>query len=170
MAKEFLLEIGTEEIPAKFTPGALKELEEQTKLLLGELRLKFSGLAVYGTPRRLTVLVSGLVDKQEDLNTEIKGPAVKAAYDSQGAPTKAALGFAKGQGVKVEDLFVQEVKGVPCVYARKSEAGKALYPYCRNYDDLISSLHFPNNAGIWLPFCPSYPLAFGSLWSGCYSV
>ncbi|HWQ72614.1 MAG TPA: glycine--tRNA ligase subunit beta [Desulfitobacteriaceae bacterium] len=144
MAKEFLLEIGTEEIPAKFTPGALKELEEQTKLLLGELRLKFSGLAVYGTPRRLTVLVSGLVDKQEDLNTEIKGPAVKAAYDSQGAPTKAALGFAKGQGVKVEDLFVQEVKGVPCVYARKSEAGKAALSLLPQLCiDLISSLHFP---------------------------
>jgi glycyl-tRNA synthetase beta chain len=144
MAKDFLLEIGTEEIPAKFTPGALKQLEEQTKLQLGELRLKFSGLAVYATPRRLTVLVCGLVEKQEDLKIEIKGPAVKAAYDSEGAPTKAALGFAKGQGVKVEDLFVQEIKGVPCVYARRSEAGKetsALLPQL--CIDLITSLHFP---------------------------
>jgi glycyl-tRNA synthetase beta chain len=144
MAKDFLLEIGTEEIPAKFTPGALEQLAEQTKLRLGELRLNFAGLATYATPRRLTVLVSGLIEKQEDLNTEIKGPAVKAAYDSEGAPTKAALGFAKGQGVRVEDLFVQDVKGVPCVYARKSEAGKetsVLLPQL--CIDLITSLHFP---------------------------
>ncbi len=144
MAKDFLLEIGTEEIPAKFTPGALKQLEEKTKSRLIELRLEFTGLATYATPRRLAVLVSGLEEKQEDLKAEIKGPAVKAAYDPGGAPTKAALGFAKGQGVEVEELFVQELNGVPYVYARKSEAGQntsALLPQlCL---DLITSLNFP---------------------------
>ena len=84
MAKDFLLEIGTEEIPAKFTPGALKQLEEKTKSRLIELRLEFTGLATYATPRRLAVLVSGLEEKQEDLKAEIKGPAVKAAYDPGG--------------------------------------------------------------------------------------
>ncbi|MDD4346608.1 MAG: glycine--tRNA ligase subunit beta [Desulfitobacteriaceae bacterium] len=144
MAKDFLLEIGTEEIPAKFTPGALEQLAGQTNLRLGGLRLNFAGLATYATPRRLAVLVSGLAEKQEDLQTEVKGPAVKAAYDSAGAPTKAALGFAKSQGVRVEDLFVQEHKGVPCVYARKSEAGQAtlalLPQLCL---ELIRSLNFP---------------------------
>ncbi|MFZ3100966.1 MAG: glycine--tRNA ligase subunit beta [Desulfitobacteriaceae bacterium] len=144
MAKDFLLEIGTEEIPAKFTPGALKQLEEQTKSRLLELRVGFTSLAAYATPRRLAVLVSGLVEKQADLKAEIKGPAVKAAYDSGGAPTKAALGFAKGQGVEVEELFIQELNGVPYVYARKSEAGQktsVLLPQlCL---DLITSLNFP---------------------------
>ncbi|MHB8125617.1 MAG: glycine--tRNA ligase subunit beta [Desulfitobacteriaceae bacterium] len=144
MAKDFLLEIGTEEIPAKFTPGALRQLEEQTKSRLAELRVGFTGLATYATPRRLAVMVSGLLEKQEDLKAEIKGPAVKAAYDSGGAPTKAVLGFAKGQGVKVDDLFVQELNGVPYVFARKSEAGQetsVLLPQlCL---DLITSLHFP---------------------------
>ncbi len=144
MAKDFLLEIGTEEIPAKFTPGALKQLEEQTKSRLTELRVRFTSIATYATPRRLAVLVSGLVEKQDDLKAEIKGPAVKAAYDSGGAPTKAALGFAKGQGVEVEDLIVSEVNGVPCVFARKSETGQGtsvlLPQLCL---DLITSLHFP---------------------------
>jgi glycyl-tRNA synthetase beta chain len=144
MAKDFLLEIGTEEIPAKFTPGALKQLEEQATTQLGDLRLKFASLAVYATPRRLAVLVHGLAEKQEDLEAEVKGPAVKAAYDAAGAPTKAALGFARGQGVAVEDLFVREVNGVPCVFARKSEVGQEtailLPQLCL---DLISSLHFP---------------------------
>ncbi len=144
MAQDFLLEIGTEEIPAKFTPGALKQLEEQTKSRLTELRLGFTSLATYATPRRLAVLVSGLIEKQEDLKAEIKGPAVKLAYDSEGTPTKAALGFAKGQGVAVDDLFVQEVNGVPCVFARKFKVGQGtptlLPQLCL---DLITSLHFP---------------------------
>jgi len=144
MAKDFLLEIGTEEIPAKFTPGALKQLEEQTKSRLGDLRLNYNTLAVYATPRRLAVLVSGLAEKQEDFEAEIKGPAVKAAYDSAGAPTKAALGFAKGQGVAVEDLFVREVNGVPSVFAYKSEVGQNTFSLLPQLClDLITSLHFP---------------------------
>ncbi|HWQ88769.1 MAG TPA: glycine--tRNA ligase subunit beta [Desulfitobacteriaceae bacterium] len=144
MAKDFLLEIGTEEIPAKFTPGALKQLEEQTKSQLGDLRLNYSTLAVYATPRRLAVVVSALTEKQEDFEAEIKGPAVKAAYNSAGTPTKAALGFAKGQGVAVEDLFVREVNRVPCVFARKSEAGQNTFTLLPQLClDLIASLHFP---------------------------
>ncbi|ODA42578.1 glycine--tRNA ligase subunit beta [Desulfosporosinus sp. BG] len=144
MANDFLLEIGTEEIPAKFSPGAMAQLEEQARKRLAELRLAYSEMKVFATPRRLALLVAGLEEKQEDLLMEVKGPAVKAAYDAKGVPTKAAQGFARGQGVKVEDLFVQEVNGVPYVFARKSEIGletSTLLPQFAS--ELINALHFP---------------------------
>src|SRR6478672_1555665 len=100
MAKDFLLEIGTEELPAKFAPGVLQQLEEKARKQLQELRLDFSELKVYTTPRRMTVLITALAEKQTDLSAEVKGPAVKAAYDAEGNPTKAAQGFARGQGVE----------------------------------------------------------------------
>jgi len=144
MANDFLLEIGTEEIPAKFSPGAMVQLEEQARKRLAELRLTYSELKIFATPRRLALLVLGLEEKQDDLLMEVKGPAVKAAYDASGAPTKAAQGFARGQGVKVEDLFVQEVNAVPYVFARKSETGietSTLLPQLAK--ELIGLLHFP---------------------------
>lgn len=144
MAKDFLLEVGTEEIPAKFAPGVLQQLGEKVRKQLQELRLDFSDLKVYTTPRRMAVLIQDLAEKQEDLSAEVKGPAVKAAYDAEGNPTKAAQGFARGQGVDPKDLFVQELNGVPYVYARKFEAGKPaaelLAQFCL---DLINGLHFP---------------------------
>ncbi|MDQ7092300.1 glycine--tRNA ligase subunit beta, partial [Desulfosporosinus sp. PR] len=144
MAKDFLLEIGTEEIPAKFSPGAMKQLEDQASKRLAELRLSYQELRIYATPRRLALLVRDLQDKQEDLLTEVKGPAVKAAYDPSGSPTKAAQGFARGQGVTVEDLFVQEVNGVPYVFARKSELGVETATLLPQFaQDLIQALHFP---------------------------
>ena len=144
MANDFLLELGTEEIPAKFSPVAMTQLEEQARKRLGELRLPFKNLEIFATPRRLALIVTGLEEKQEDLSLEVKGPAVKAAYDANGAPTKAVLGFARGQGVTVEDLFVQELKGVQYVYARKSEIGletSELLPQLAK--DLIHGLRFP---------------------------
>jgi len=144
MAYDFLLEIGTEEIPAKFSPGTMNQLEEQAGKRFAELRLTYKEIKVFATPRRLALLVMELAESQEDLSMEVKGPAVKAAYDASGAPTKAAQGFARGQGVSVENLFVQEINGVPYVFARKSEVGletKALLPQVAI--DLISSLHFP---------------------------
>ena len=144
MANDFLLEIGTEEIPAKFSPGAMTQLEEQARKRFAELRLTYSEIKIFATPRRLALLVSGLEEKQEDLLMEVKGPAVKAAYDASGGPTKAAQGFARGQGVKVEDLFVQEVNGVPYVFARKAETGietPTLLPQFAR--ELINALHFP---------------------------
>ena len=144
MVNDFLLELGTEEIPAKFSPGAMTQLEEQARKRFAELRLPFTEVKIFATPRRLALIVTGLEEKQEDLSMEVKGPAVKAAYDANGATTKAAQGFARGQGVSVEDLFVQELNGVPYVFARKSETGletRALLPQLAR--DLINALHFP---------------------------
>lgn len=144
MAKDFLLEIGTEEIPAKFSPGAMAQLAEQAGKRFAELRLTYQEIKVFATPRRLALMVMGLAERQEDLSTEVKGPAVKAAYDAKGEPTKAAQGFARGQGVPVEGLFTQEINGIPYVFARKSEIGlgaAALLPQIAV--EIIGTLHFP---------------------------
>jgi len=144
MAQDFLLEIGTEEIPAKFSPGAMTQMEEKARKRLAELRLSYREITVYATPRRLALLITGLEEKQEDLFMEVKGPAVKAAYDGSGAPTKAAQGFARGQGVAVEDLFVQEINGVPYVFAKKTEIGVETLTLLPQFSlDIINSLHFP---------------------------
>ena len=104
---DLLLEIGTEEIPAKFMPPALAELKQLASDKLAEERVAFESIETWGTPRRIVLSIKGLAETQANLEEEVRGPAVKAAYDADGNPTKAVMGFAKGQGVAVEDLIVK---------------------------------------------------------------
>ena len=106
MSKNLLLEIGTEEIPARFMPNVLKQLESLATDKLKQLRIQFKVVKVYGTPRRMALMVEGLAEKQADISTESKGPSIKEAFDGEGKATKAAQGFARGQNVAVEELFV----------------------------------------------------------------
>lgn len=142
MAKDLLLEIGTEEIPAKYMPGALAQLAETAKSKLAERRLACGGIETYGTPRRLTLVVRELAERQADKHSENKGPAVKIAFDASGAPTKAAQGFARGQGVDVGKLTVKD----GYVYAVIDEAGQ---PAAGLLPDLlaevVTSLAFPKS-------------------------
>ncbi|HXI09412.1 MAG TPA: glycine--tRNA ligase subunit beta, partial [Thermodesulfobacteriota bacterium] len=104
MKKDLIFEIGTEEIPAGFIPKALGSLSGFLKKKLESARLSFDTVKTLGTPRRLTVIVEGLGDKQPDMSLEAKGPQLKAAYDAEGKPTGALLGFARSQGVEVSKL------------------------------------------------------------------
>ncbi|KNZ68243.1 glycyl-tRNA synthetase subunit beta [Thermincola ferriacetica] len=148
MAKDFLLEIGTEEIPARFMDDALMQLGAITGELIKEYRFKTpdekGAVQVYGTPRRLVVSISNLGETQESAESEAKGPSVKAAYDEQGQPTKAALGFARSQGVAVEDLVVKNTGAGEYVFAVKREEGRnvaeLLPEFCLQ---LINGLSFP---------------------------
>lgn len=144
MSRNFLLEIGIEELPAKFAPGAVSQLETNAQKELSELRLDYKSMKAYITPRRLTLYIEDLAERQEDMSEEAKGPAQKAAYDGEGNPTKAAQGFARGQGVDIQELFIKELNGVPYVYAIKSLKGEeteTLLPqFCL---DIIQSLSFP---------------------------
>src|SRR5512136_154971 len=101
MAKklELLLEIGTEEIPARFIPRALEDLAATARAALENRRLAHGAVRTFGTPRRLTLAIAGIVPRQPDLEVEVTGPPKKAAYDAAGALTRAGQGFAKGQGV-----------------------------------------------------------------------
>jgi glycyl-tRNA synthetase beta chain len=103
MAGELLLEIGTEEIPSDYFEGALNALGRLAETYLKENRIEMgAGLEIYATPRRLVLIGKALGDKQEDVSQEITGPPKKAAYDGQGNPTKAALGFADESGIRWE--------------------------------------------------------------------
>ncbi len=104
MEKELLFEIGTEEIPAGIVPGALKQLKKLAEDKLNADRIDYNEVKVLGTPRRLFLYINELSGRQQDVVEEKLGPAKKSAYDANGNPTMAAMGFAKALGVDVEDL------------------------------------------------------------------
>ena len=140
----FLLEIGTEEIPARFIGPVLAQLEKNGRNALADARLAWGEISTYGTPRRLALLVGGLVEKQEDLSEQKKGPAKKAAFDTAGNPTKAALGFARSQGVTVDQFLMQTVEGVEYVFAARRQAGEDVFAVLPSLCvGLIRSLSFP---------------------------
>jgi glycyl-tRNA synthetase beta chain len=122
--KELLLEIGTEEIPAGFVPQALIDLEGIAQKELGASRIDFSGTKTFGTPRRLVLVIESVSEKQRDEETKKIGPSKQAAFDAKGNPTKAAIGFAKGQSVPVESLILVETGKGEYVCAVKKEPGR----------------------------------------------
>lgn len=137
--EKLLFEIGTEEIPAKFMPGILKQLKELAAAKMQELRIPFEDITVYGTPRRMAFIAGGVAETQADVVVEAKGPSVKIAYVS-GTPSKAAQGFARGQGVDVKDLVVRD----NYVYAVKHLAGQPVVELLPGLlMDILTSLSFP---------------------------
>lgn len=120
----FLLEIGTEELPAADLRSALDQLHTLTTTLLDAARLEHSEVKVWGTPRRLAVIVEELQTHQAALQTVVKGPPAERAFDSEGKPTKAAEGFARSKGLTVEQLIVKELDGGRYVVAEVLEAGR----------------------------------------------
>lgn len=142
MSKNLLLEIGTEEVPAHVMPGILKELKEKAEKALQENRVDFENVRTIGTPRRTALLVTGLAESQEDVESENRGPSVQIAFDADGNPTKAAQGFARGQKVDPKELVVKD----GYVYAMVHEKGQAAAELLKTIlPELISSLSFPNN-------------------------
>lgn len=149
-----LLEIGTEEIPARFLPDAQRQLADKMTAALADLRLRHGAVTPYATPRRLAVIVENLAAQQEDLTEEVRGPAQRAAYDADGEPTKALLGFCRGQGVTPADTFIRDVNGTPYVFARRHQQGQpaqAVLPEA--LAGVITSLEFPRpmrwGSGTW---------------------
>lgn len=127
MAANVLLEIGTEELPASFIRHALASMRTAAEQLLGQARLDADGAAVQtlGTPRRLTLRITGLPDHQADRRETVLGPPWRVAFDAQGEPTKAALGFAKKNGVDADALVKAETDKGEYVCAEVFEAGQA---------------------------------------------
>lgn len=141
MAKRLLFEIGTEEIPANFMSGILEQVSNLAKKQLEELRIPYIAVTALGTPRRVTLIVEGAAETQADSTVEAKGPSVKIAF-KDGKPTKAAEGFARGQGVDVNDL---ETRG-EYVFAVKHLAGQKVVDLLPGFlSTLLSSLSFPKN-------------------------
>lgn len=143
MAKDLLLEIGLEEMPAHVVTPSMKQLETKITAFLDDNRLSFSSIKAYSTPRRLAVLVSEIVDKQEDIQEEVKGPAKKIALDQEGNWSKAAQGFVRGQGVTTDDITFKELKGEEYVYVTKYIPGKPAEEVLTDLTQVITSLTFP---------------------------
>lgn len=122
--KDFLLEIGTEEIPASYMQWVLPEISRLAGEALEKARLGHGGVSAKGTPRRTVLFVRDLEDRQQDLTEEYKGPAWNRAFDASGNPTKAAAGFARSKGVSVDDLQMRSVDGVDYAFAMVREEGR----------------------------------------------
>lgn len=142
MSKTLLLEIGTEEVPAHVMPGILSQLKENAAKTFEELRIEYKNIKTLGTPRRSALLVEGLAEQQADLSKENRGPAVNIAFDADGNPTKAAQGFARGQGVRPEELVTKD----GYVYAMVHEKGGQTVDLLGDtLKGLVDGLNFPNN-------------------------
>lgn len=142
MSKTLLLEIGTEEVPAHVMPGIMSQLKENAAKTFEELRIEYKNIKTLGTPRRSALLVEGLAEQQADLSKENRGPAVNIAFDADGKPTKAAQGFARGQGVKPEELVTKD----GYVYAMVHEKGGQTVDLLGDtLKGLVDGLNFPNN-------------------------
>ena len=105
---KYLLEVGTEELPYKFIPSAIEQLNKGFTTFLNDNKVKFSDVKVYATPRRLAVIVEGLENKTEDEEKIVKGPIAKVAFDEAGNLTKAGEGFARKNNLSKEDLYIED--------------------------------------------------------------
>ena len=146
MRNELLLEIGSEEIPAGFIGPALENMQKGLAGKLAEQGLQYDDILTAATPRRLAVCVRGLVAQQPDRKDEFVGPARKAAFDKDGKPTKAAVGFALSKGAEVEDLqVVKTPKGEYVMLIRQSKGQKTADLLPGILKGLIENLPFPKS-------------------------
>ncbi len=146
MSEALFIEIGTEEIPAGYIVPALEAISQQMTRFLDENRISHGAPVTAGTPRRLVLNIPDVAPAQEAMRVEVTGPPKRAAYDAEGKPTKAAEGFAKGQGVRVEDLTIKETpKGeYLCVY--REEAGSPTRELLEKMlPDFIARIPFPKS-------------------------
>ena len=143
MANTYLLEVGVEEMPAHVVTPSIKQLHKRVADYLKDERISFDEIKEYATPRRLALLISGLADKQPDVDESVKGPAKKIAQDADGNWTKAAIGFSRGQGASVDDIEFKDVKGVEYVFVEKHIAGKPVTEVLKNLPAVITSMNFP---------------------------
>lgn len=142
MAKDLLFEIGAEEIPAGFMPNILGQLKTLAETKLNDAHLPFESIATYGTPRRLALIVKGLADTSAEISERHKGPSASIAYDADGNPTKAAIGFARGKGLDVADLVVED----GYIYAETKTAGVPAKDIITDMlPQLITGLNFPKS-------------------------
>ena len=142
MAKDLLFEIGAEEIPAGFMPNILGQLKQLAETKLNDAHLPFESIETYGTPRRLALIVKGLADASAEISERHKGPSASIAYDADGNATKAAIGFARGKGLDVADLIVED----GYIYAETKTAGVPAKDIVTDMlPQLITGLNFPKS-------------------------
>lgn len=142
MSKDMVLEIGTEEIPAHYMPGALTQMAELAQRSFQEAHISYGTVKTLGTPRRLVLYVTDVAEWQDDVSTVRKGPSVKIAYDQDGKPTSAAIGFARGQGIEVDKLVVEDGYIFAKVLHKGKETALLLGDICKQ---VVTGLSFPRS-------------------------
>jgi glycyl-tRNA synthetase beta chain len=146
MGNEFLLEIGTEEIPAGFIPPVLEEIATGFRRKLEQERIEVGEIITWGTPRRLTMVAQGVAEVQAEVTQEVVGPPKAVAYDAEGQPTKALVGFAKAQGVAVEDLSeVETPRGLYLAVQRRTPGQPTPARLKEFLPEFILGLSFPKS-------------------------
>ncbi|PZL70632.1 glycine--tRNA ligase subunit beta [Enterococcus plantarum] len=143
MAKDLLLEIGLEEMPAHIVSPSRLQLENKIVKFLDENNLTYETVQSFSTPRRLAIRVTKLPEQQEDTQEEVKGPARKIAQDAEGHWSKAAEGFVRGQGLTTDAITFKELNGVEYVYVTKHNQGQKTIDVLTGLKDVITSLTFP---------------------------
>ena len=144
MNKNYLLEIGVEELPARFVSNAMNQIKSYSLEILKKENIEYSNVEVYSTPRRLSLLIYGLVDKKASKNEKVKGPSKKISYDENGNPSKALLGFMRGQGINESSLSIESINGDEYVFANVVKIGKSLEEvFSSSIPDLIKEISFP---------------------------
>lgn len=140
---DYLLEIGTEEIPAGFMESALEDLKDKMALALKEARVEYTSIKTLGTPRRMVLILGGIRETTNSLEVENRGPKEEMAF-KDGVPTKALLGFLKGQGALLDDISIKELKGVKYVFVLKKEVGQeSKIVLGKIVPEVLGALRFP---------------------------
>lgn len=146
MAKDLLLEIGVEELPSGYMRGIIAELNNSASKMLDDARIACGAVNIYATPRRLVIYIKDVAEKQKNSLIENRGPKKNIAFDENGEPTKATLGFARGQGVEISDLEIRDVGGVEYLFASKTEKGALTFEVLPELlSKLITNINFPKS-------------------------
>ena len=143
--KDLLLEIGLEEMPARFVTDSMNQLANKVRTWLEEKKINYRELLAYSTPRRLALLVLDVDVVQADIHEEAKGPAKKIAQNESGEWSKAAIGFSRGQGMSVDDIYFKEINGVEYAHVKKFIEGQETKSLLPELNDIIKGLTFPKN-------------------------
>ncbi|MEG0180880.1 MAG: glycine--tRNA ligase subunit beta [Clostridium sp.] len=144
MNNYLLFEIGVEELPARYVNSAMEQLKTNVVKAFNENRITFDGVNVYSTPRRLTVIVENICERQSDLEEELKGPAKRIAVDADGNFTKPLLGFMKSKGIKEEDLYFKQVGKEEYAFGKIKQEGKLTSEVLTTIlPEVIKSMTFP---------------------------
>lgn len=143
MSNHVLLEIGLEELPARFIDDAERQLKDKTTAWLDELHITYQTVQSFSTPRRLAILIKDIATYQTTITEEVRGPQLKIAKDESGDWTKAAIGFSKGQGKTPDDLYVKEVKGTKYIFVEKKMEGQETVTILPELSEIVSAIQFP---------------------------
>ena len=142
----YLLEIGVEEIPSDYVKNTKTQLRDKFEKLLSENKLSYEEIEIEATPRRFMVLLKNVAENTQAETISVRGPSAKIAYDEDNNPSRALLGFLKGQKAELSDVIIKEQKGEDYIFVEKKEESKSLEEILKeNVYETVKSISFPRS-------------------------